>query len=280
MAISNWRQWYTTYMSVLTGKHILVVGDETEQISKVEAALITYGATITTSTCENSNADKIVTQAVDLILLNHLHEGAHCHAMLQELQAAQGDKAIPVFVLVKNDTTHISDAFKFGATDYITQQEDPHQVVEKMKAIFGDTTYLEDESAIDITPKISSSGEGIRVFVVEDDPLLGNLLATRFQRSNLPFEIAIDGENVVSLASAFAPQIIILDLMLPGKDGFTVLEELNASSLATVPVIIFSNKDSQSDRARASELGAAAFYVKAMTDLSELLDVIEKHAKK
>lgn len=266
-------------MSVLTGKHILVIGEETNQISKVEAALITYGATVTSTTCEASDPDKVASQAIDLILLNHLHEGTHCRQLLETFKGANLEKDIPVFVLVERDEMHINDAFSLGAADYITPDEDPHLVVEKIKAIFGDSTNGGEVAAIDITPAKAVGGDGIRVFVVEDDPLLRNLLAVKFEKSNLPFELAENGDGVIEKITAFHPQIVILDLMLPGKDGFAILSEIKASTSADVPVMIFSNKDSQEDRQKASQLGAVAFYVKAMTDLSELISLIEQHAK-
>jgi len=199
--------------------------------------------------------------------------------MLQELRAADGENAIPVVALVQNDDRHIQDALSIGASDYVTVDEDFYQIIEKIKMTLGGSTGVSNSTAIDITPQTIPQGDNIRVFAIEDDPLLRNLLAIRFEKSKLTFELAADAENVVAKAVAFKPQIIILDLMLPGKDGFTVLEELKQSAAADVPVLVFSNKDSHNDRKRASDLGAAAFHVKAMTDLSELITVIEKHAK-
>jgi DNA-binding response OmpR family regulator len=64
--------------------------------------------------------------------------------------------------------------------------------------------------------------------------------------------------------------------MLPGKEGFELLEELKKSEQTkNVPVIVFSNRDGVNDRKIAEELGATGFYVKAMTDLSELVEKIE-----
>jgi DNA-binding response OmpR family regulator len=66
--------------------------------------------------------------------------------------------------------------------------------------------------------------------------------------------------------------------MLPGEDGFDLLKKIKSNpATAAVPVLIFSNKDSQEDRKLAAELGATGFYVKAMTDLSELLDIINRN---
>jgi len=68
--------------------------------------------------------------------------------------------------------------------------------------------------------------------------------------------------------------------MLPGKSGFDILAELKDDEvLKNIPVIVFSNRDGQEDRARAKELGAVDFYVKAMTDLSELIEKIEATVK-
>jgi DNA-binding response OmpR family regulator len=269
-------------MSILTEKHVLVVGEEVNQISKIEAALITYGATITSATCEETDADKIETDHIDLVLLNHLHDGIHCRDMLTALKHSQLSKTTPVFALVENDEKHINEALMLGAADYITQDEDVHDVVEKIKVIFGDGATMGNESAIDLTPtQVSGTGEGIRVYTVEDDSLLRNLLAIKFEKSNVPFEIDGDGENLVANIKAFRPQIVILDLMLPGKDGFTLLREIRADAeIADLPVIIFSNKDSQEDRAMATKLGAKGFYVKALTDLSDLMMTIEEHAKR
>jgi len=262
-------------MSILAGKHVLVIGEETEQISKVEAALITYGAEITSTTCETAQADTIISQSAHLILLNHLHEGSPCRTLLQSLQQQRLHSTTPIFALVQDDQLHINEAFLLGAFDYITPAEDVHTVIDKIKSVLQEGSTGPDGTVIDITSQASTATSGTKVFVVEDDPLLRNLLAVKFEKSNLPFEIASDGEGVVEKVLRYKPDIVVLDLMLPGKDGFVVLEELKASGAANIPVLVFSNKDSQEDRARAKSLGAADFRVKAMTDLSELLVLIE-----
>jgi len=268
-------------MSVLSGKHVLVVGEETAQISQVEAALVTYGATITTAVCETTDVDKIITQDIDLLVLNHLHEGTHCRLMLQALQQEDLEKRIPVFALVPNDQMHIRDVLVQGATDYILEREDPHMVVEKIKLALDDGKEATNSTVIDLTPQVQKKQRpGTRVFVAEDDPLLSNLLAVRFERSEISFEIVANGEGIVAKITDFKPQVIILDIMLPGKDGLDLLAEIKQSPLSDIPVVIFSNKDEQSARDRAKELGAASFYVKALTDLSELLEVIDDLAYK
>jgi len=268
-------------MSILTNKHVLVVGDKTKQISKIEAALITYGATITTATCTEVSEDMLQESQIDLVLLNHLHDGEHCAHVLESHSNTQFAKVVPVFVLVEHDDDKIADALMLGAADYITSDEDVHDVIEKVKAVFGQSLHQSSDITIDLTlNKSDGSGKGVRVFALEDDPLLSNLLAIKFEKSQIPFEIATDSENIVARIKAFRPQIVILDLMVPGKDGFEVLQEIRADAdITDLPVLIFSNKDNPEDRKLASELGVKGFYVKALTDLSELMNMIEKFAR-
>jgi DNA-binding response OmpR family regulator len=262
-------------MSILTGKHVLVVGEETSQITKIEAALITYGADIATTTCVKVDPVTIQTEHTGLILLNHLHDGVHCKSMLSSFREHVQTKDIPVFVLVQNDQAHIGEVLLLGAADYFVSSEDIHSVIDKIKTALGVSEVAEHHSVIDLSTAASDSQVGTRVFAVEDDPLLQNLLATRFEKSGLVFEMASNGIELVQKVAAFKPQILIMDLMLPGEDGFVLLKKIKSNTAtAAVPVLIFSNKDSQEDRKLAAELGATGFYVKAMTDLSELLDII------
>ena len=65
--------------------------------------------------------------------------------------------------------------------------------------------------------------------------------------------------------------------MLPVKNGFEILAELKAdATLKSLPVIVFSNRDAQEDKQKVFELGADRFFVKAMTDLSVLIETIEE----
>lgn len=265
-------------MSILTGKHVLVVGEETDQISKIEAALITYGADIATTTCETADPSKIKEEHTGLILINHLHNGIHCKDLLSSLREAPETKKIPVCALVQPDQAHIAEVLMYGASDYFTQTEDVHSVINKIKATLGAEPSHNHQSAIDISNPESSTTKGTRVMVVEDDPLLQNLLAIRFEKSGFDFQMASDGADLNAKIAKFKPQIVILDLMLPGEDGFELLAAIKKQpDIADIPVLIFSNKDSQEDRAQATTLGAKGFYVKAMTDLSELLDIIDEH---
>ncbi len=93
------------------------------------------------------------------------------------------------------------------------------------------------------------------------------------------FEIktAFDGQAGLELAKEYKPDLILLDLILPKMDGFTVLEELKKDqSTKDIPVIVLTNLEGTSDVEKVLELGATTYLVKANYDLSEVVAKIRK----
>ncbi len=272
-------------MSTLMEKHILVVGDETSQVHNLESLLLTEGMTIHVTSCDSVTEDKIEHEKIDIVLLNHLHEGNACINMLSHLRKNRLHKVLPIIALVENTPVHINEALALGAADYITTDEPLESVVQKMKTILGDPDNFANSNFLnlDSTQVPTKAGGSERVFVVEDDPLLRNLISLRLEKTGFIFELNPGDPDVISAIVAFAPDVLILDLMLPGQDGFSILEILRThenESIKTLPVIVFSNKDSQTDRQRAINLGVSGYYVKAMTDLAELMQTINSIVSK
>jgi len=268
-------------MSILDGKNILIVSGEQTGFLEVKKVLVEQCANIITTDYDAVSPDRLVTEKVDLVLIDCASDVDASTSALERLRTKNFNQAIPIFALIDDSSDRIEDVLNRGAADYLTQDEPIPSILQKFGAMFGESGFIPSSSAIDISshqPKVTK--KGIRVYVVEDDPLLRNLLSVRFDRSSFIYEFSSDGQNVTSAMRQFGPDIVLLDLMLPGKSGFDVLEEIKShSDLKDVPVIVFSNRDGQSDRTKAKELGAVGFYVKALTDLSELVETIESHIK-
>lgn len=267
-------------MSILDGKSVLIVGDETSRILDLESALKRHGMSVAVVGCGVVSLDQIKSRNADLVLLNHLHEGDTCTDLLNQLREKILSKNIPIFAMVENSQDKIRHALMLGAADYITPDESTESVVKKIKIIFGQPDNFSSASVIDVPPDVAlTTKKGIRVFVVEDDPLLRNLLNTRLEASSFLSDFAVDGTGIVQKIIDYKPQVIILDLMLPIRNGFEILEDLRKNpTLKHIPVIVFSNRDSQEDKKRIFDLGADRFFVKAMTDLSVLIETIEELA--
>jgi DNA-binding response OmpR family regulator len=98
--------------------------------------------------------------------------------------------------------------------------------------------------------------------VVDDEPDVRALVSTALGYAPMPVEVieAGDGEQALLLARASRPDIVVLDLALPGRDGFSVLEELRRES--TLPIIVLTARGLEHDKIRGLELGADDYMVK------------------
>ena len=269
-------------MSILEGKNVLVIGEEDAKIETLEQLLLHRGMHVRSSACGALDAENEWLKDADLIILNHLHEGRTCSNFLQTLQTNQMTKTLPVLALVENVEDKISHALMMGAADYITPGESDDSVIEKTKVIFGHPDNFSSATAVNLSTRpVKQSEQTLKVFVIEDDMLLRTMLDTKFTLSNIQHEFSADGLGVNDMIRAFKPQVIIFDIMIGAINGLDLLEQLKAEEdLASIPAIIFSNQDSDQERERAAALGATNYLVKASTDLSDLVEIIQKAAHK
>ncbi|MBM3323106.1 response regulator [candidate division WOR-3 bacterium] len=101
-----------------------------------------------------------------------------------------------------------------------------------------------------------------RILLVEDEANLRELVLGRLEQWGHQVETASDGFNAVAKARAFHPELIILDLMIPRMDGYTVCRLLKSSGMAETPIIIFSARSSPDDVRRGTDMGADGYVTK------------------
>ena len=117
-----------------------------------------------------------------------------------------------------------------------------------------------------------------KVLVVEDDMFLAKILSTKLEKEGFSVVLAFDGEEALNKLKKEIPDLILLDLILPKKNGFEVLEEIKLDDkLNKIPVIILSNLGQQSDVVKGKELGAVDYLIKANFSLDEVISKIKEH---
>ncbi len=120
-----------------------------------------------------------------------------------------------------------------------------------------------------------------KILIIEDDKFIRDLLVQKLKKEGFLTIEALDGEEGVKVAKAEKPNIILLDLILPGMDGFEVLKILKGDPItSSFPVIILSNLGQKEDKERAIGLGAEDFMIKAHFTPSEIISTIRSVLKK
>ncbi|MDP2704752.1 MAG: response regulator [bacterium] len=115
-----------------------------------------------------------------------------------------------------------------------------------------------------------------KVLVAEDDASLSQILSSRLIRAGMEVVKAKDGEEALKVIRETKPDLILLDLILPGKyDGFEVLQKIQEDpTLDNRPIVIISNLGQESDIQRVKQLGAVEYFVKAKTSIDDLIKKI------
>lgn len=115
------------------------------------------------------------------------------------------------------------------------------------------------------------------VLVVEDDKFLRDLIVQKLKREQFAVHEAVTGSEALRVAKETMPKIVLLDLILPGLDGFEVLKRLKEdSATAQIPVIILSNLGQREDVERGLRLGAVDFMIKAHFTPGEIVEKIKE----
>lgn len=114
-----------------------------------------------------------------------------------------------------------------------------------------------------------------KVLVVEDDKFLVSAYRAKLTKSGFEVQIALDGQDGIDALKTFSPDIILLDLVMPRKDGFTALAEIRAQEKwKTVPIIVTSNLGQKEDIDKAMALGANDYIIKSDLSMDALVTKI------
>jgi|ERR1700722_10260743 len=114
-----------------------------------------------------------------------------------------------------------------------------------------------------------------KIFVAEDDKFLASAYRLKLTKAGFDVRIARDGQELLDLLKTDIPDLIILDIIMPVKDGFITLQELKTNaSWSRIPVIVASNLGQKEDIDKAMNLGANDFFVKSDLSLQGVMQKI------
>lgn len=120
-----------------------------------------------------------------------------------------------------------------------------------------------------------------KILVAEDDIFLKKILQTKLNLKGFEVISAINGEETLKKIIEEKPDLVLLDLMMPKKNGFEVMEELKKSHPEIkIPIIILSNLGQESDIERGKKLGAVDYLIKANFSINNVVEKVVKYLVK
>ena len=120
-----------------------------------------------------------------------------------------------------------------------------------------------------------------RILLIEDEEIMLNLLQRKLTQENYEVLIARDGQEGLEVMEKELPDLVLLDIIMPKKGGFEVMEEMGKiPKLKNIPVIIVSNSGQPVELDRARKLGAKDWLIKTEFDPQEVIDKVVKQIGK
>ena len=251
---------------------ILVVEDEAALADVLRKKLQTEGYEVSLAADGASGLAAMRNWRPDLVLLDIVLPKMDGYQVLEARDKDNILKAIPVIVISNSgQPVEIDRALALGVKDYLVKaQFSPDEVMEKVHK------YIPSPHAAPAGASAPSRGGGKVILIVEDDDFLRELAVKKFKAAGHTVEFAVDGETAVPRAKELRPDAILLDIVLPGIDGFEVLRVLKEDpETKHIPVILLSNLGQHDEVDRGKRLGADDFLIKAHYTLDEIIEKVE-----
>jgi two-component system alkaline phosphatase synthesis response regulator PhoP len=116
-----------------------------------------------------------------------------------------------------------------------------------------------------------------KILIIEDEELLYNLLERKLNEKGYQASVAKDGAEGMKMIREIKPDLILLDIVMPNKNGFEVMDEMQADEkLKHIPVIVISNSGQPVEIDKAKELGAKDWLIKTEFDPQEVIEKVKK----
>jgi two-component system alkaline phosphatase synthesis response regulator PhoP len=116
-----------------------------------------------------------------------------------------------------------------------------------------------------------------KILIVEDEEIIYELLQRKLSQEGYEVKIARDGDEGLTKMREEKPDLILLDIVMPKKGGFEVMEEMQKDeNLRDIPVIVISNSGQPVELDKAKELGAKDWLIKTEFDPQEVIEKVKK----
>ncbi len=259
----------------MLGKRVMVVDDDQDFVMVTSALLRGGGYEVLVATDAVAAISVAVKQKPHAVVLDIGLPGGDGTTVMQRLHALPQLAGVPVLIVSGRDPAKYGDAaMKAGAVAYLPKPVRSEDLLAALHLAMDDHETRQPGADAQ-----SGDGTGPLVLLVDDDRDLLGVLAATLRRQGFDVALAADAVSAVSVAVKQRPQVVVLDIGLPGGDGITVMKRLHSMpQLAGVPVLILSGRDPFPYRERVLQAGAVAYLTKPV-DGEELVAALRSALK-
>lgn len=116
-----------------------------------------------------------------------------------------------------------------------------------------------------------------KILIIEDDEIISGMYKTKLEQDGYEVALVFNGIEAIERVEQENPDLILLDIVMPGLDGFSVLEDFRQNKKLTIPIIILTNLGTDEDRQKGKQMGASDYLVKASLTPSDISAEIKKY---
>lgn len=257
-------------------KCIVLIEDEEVMVNLLTGKLEKAGYVVKTALDGMSGLELVRSEKPDLVLLDMMLPRLNGFGVLEKLNEEKILPGLPIVIISNSgQPVEINRALKLGARDYLIKVNfDPSELLLKIARLF-DAQENQKKSP---TESNTTSGS---ILIIEDDLFLVELLERKFELEHFKTYRAVDVEQARAIANSESIDMILLDIVLPGTDGFSFLREIRINEKwKKIPVIIISNLSDMGEMKKATDAGASDYIVKAHATPSDIVVKVKALLKK
>ncbi|GIW68888.1 MAG: hypothetical protein KatS3mg100_382 [Candidatus Parcubacteria bacterium] len=280
------------HSSPITRKHILLLEDDDILADLITEVLERNGYLVTRCRDGEDGLAFLKVENADLILLDIQMPKVNGYQVIEALKDAR--RNIPVIVISNSgQPVELQRLARVGVVDYLIKAEfDPQELLAMINTFFDTKPSAtvafpeprqpqEDKSdAGAASGKTFTSTKRPVVLLVEDDAFLADIIMQKLRQYSYELHLARTGEEAVREYEQLRPDLILLDLLLPGMSGVDVLRHIrNERSDTQTRVIVVSNFSEDGYRDAVEQLGASRYLVKASVSPGEIAKAVEEELR-
>jgi DNA-binding response OmpR family regulator len=199
----------------------------------------------------------------DLILLDLALPAGHGFELAKELRQHAETRRTPIIVATASTDPNLRTAtLKLGAAALIRKPYDPATLLMIVQGALGDAPLGTLQALAARTEPPPQKAKPATILVVEDDERVAQAITLRLNAAGFQTATAGDAVSALRLALEIEPEAVVLDISLPGGDGFTVAERIQANLHKPTPIVFLTASKRPDLREKARQLGAVGFLEK------------------